>query len=526
MNHPRSAFGATPQGGRACTERAPARSRAADERPSACKPTGAAGRPAKPDPRRLLGASSNTSGEDYAIAVPRDARRSLARGWLWLGLLALIVSGLFSILLVLSRTPGLNRLLPVADLFRVALVVHVDLSVLVWFIALAGLLWSLNGSLRFMGWAWAALGLAGLGAALMALAPLFGSFEPIMANYIPVLDGAPFLAGLLLFAMGVAGLVLRSLITAPKIGVSAAINGLHASAALRFGLTASAVATAVALLAFGWSFAVLPQSLAGKAYYEILFWGGGHALQFTWTLLLLVAWLWLASSCGARVPLSARVTLILFALALVSVFVTPLAYLAYDIASVEHRNLHTWAMRVGGGLAIAPVGLAVLWGLRGTPRCNAPERPLRAALLASMLLFAAGGLIGVFIAGSNVRIPAHYHGCIVGVTLALMGLVYRLLPQLGYTAPEGRLATWQPGLYGAGQLMHILGLVWSGGYGVQRKVAGAEQVLRSSSEVAGMGLMGLGGLVAIVGGLLFIVVVIGAMRRPASTCASARASTT
>jgi cytochrome c oxidase subunit I len=470
------------------------------------------------------GTGANTSGEDYAIAVPRDARRSLARGWLWLGVLALIVSGVFSILLVLSRTPGLNQLLPVAELFRVALVVHVDLSVLVWFIAMAGLLWSLNGSRRFMRWAWAALGLCGLGAVLMAFAPLMGAPDPIMANYIPVLDGAPFLTGLLLFALGVAVLVLRSLVTAPKIGTSAAIDGPRAATALRFGLTASAVATAVALLAFGWSFAMLPQSLAGKAYYEILFWGGGHALQFTWTLLMLVAWLWLASSCGATLPLSARVTLILFALGLLSVFVTPLAYLAYDIASVEHRNLHTWAMRVGGGLAIAPIGLAVLWGLRGVKACGPAQRPLRAALLASMALFAAGGLIGVFIAGANVRIPAHYHGCIVGVTLALMGLVYRLLPELGYAAPQGRLATWQPGLYGAGQLMHILGLVWSGGYGVQRKLAGAEQVLRSTSEVAGMGLMGLGGLVAIVGGLLFVVVVIGAMRRPAASSASAPAA--
>jgi len=43
-------------------------------------------------------------------------------------------------------------------------------------------------------------------------------------------------------------------------------------------------------------------------------------------------------------------------------------------------------------------------------------------------------------------------------------------------------------------------------------VAGAEQVLRSASEVAGMGLMGLGGAVAIVGGVLFIVVVIAALR--------------
>jgi cytochrome c oxidase subunit I len=141
--------------------------------------------------------------------------------------------------------------------------------------------------------------------------------------------------------------------------------------------------------------------------------------------------------------------------------------------------------------------------------------PLRAALLSSVLLFAAGGLIGVFISGSNVRIPAHYHGCIVGVTLALMGLVYHLLPQLGYGTPQGRLATLQPALYGVGQLMHIVGLVWSGGYGVQRKVAGAEQVLHSNGEVAGMALMGLGGAVAIAGGLVFVAVLIRALRQAA-----------
>jgi hypothetical protein len=60
--------------------------------------------------------------------------------------------------------------------------------------------------------------------------------------------------------------------------------------------------------------------------------------------------------------------------------------------------------------------------------------------------------------------------------------------------------------------MHIGGLVWSGGYGVQRKVAGGEQVLRTTSEIAGMGLMGLGGLVAVIGGMLFVIVVAIAVR--------------
>ena len=68
-------------------------------------------------------------------------------------------------------------------------------------------------------------------------------------------------------------------------------------------------------------------------------------------------------------------------------------------------------------------------------------------------------------------------------------------------------------IYGVGQLLHIVGLVWSGGYGVQRKVAGADQVLRSAGEVWGMGLMGLGGLVAIVGGIMFLVIVLRALRR-------------
>lgn len=67
--------------------------------------------------------------------------------------------------------------------------------------------------------------------------------------------------------------------------------------------------------------------------------------------------------------------------------------------------------------------------------------------------------------------------------------------------------TWlQPYLYGGGQLLHIVGLAWTGGYGVQRKTAGLAQGLDRLGEVAGMGLMGLGGLISVIGGLLFLVV--------------------
>ena len=473
-------------------------------------PNGVRARPAACPPAARPGAS-------YQLDLPADDRLPLARGWLWLGLAALIGSGVFSILLVAARTPWVNQWLPTADFFHVALVLHVDLSVLVWFFALAGVLWSLHGEARAQGLGRWALGITGAGTLAMALAPFVQPGAPIMANYIPVLDSPLFLAGLVAFGAGAALLVLRDLWTAPRLGLQWAGRG-----ALHFGLRAAAIATAVALLSFAWSWAVLPTSLHGKAYYEILFWGGGHALQFTWTLLMLVAWLWLASSCGAPILLTPRVVLALLALALAGVFVTPWAYLAHDVASVEHRNLLTWAMRLGGGPAILPVGLAVVLAMALQRNLSPAMRPLRAALLASVLLFASGGVIGIFINGSNVRIPAHYHGCIVGVTLALMGAVYRLLPALGYRAAQGRMATWQPWVYGLGQLMHIIGLVWSGGYGVQRKVAGAEQVLRSTAEIAGMGLMGLSGLVAIIGGLLFVVVTLRAMQPQARSSAAGR----
>jgi len=438
---------------------------------------------------------------EYLLAVPDDARARLARGWLALALAAIIGAGVYSVLLVVSRTPGLAGLFPVENFFRVALVVHVDLSVLVWFVAIAGVFWSLNSTLRWTGLGWAAFAATVAGTVLMAAAPFVQRAEPVMANYIPVLDGAVFLAGLAAIAAGVAMLCLRGMVAAPRVGTR-----LDGAAALRFGLNSSVVATAVALAAFAWSWAEVPRGLEGKAYYELVFWGGGHVLQFTWTLLMMVSWLWLASAIGAPVPLTPRVAVLLFAVALVSVFATPVIYLAFAVPSVEHYRLLTWLMRFGGGLAMLPMTLAVIVALASARVADTTQRPLRAALASSFALFAAGGLIGFMIEGPDVRIPAHYHGSIVGITLAFMGVVYHLLPRLGYRAPAGRLATWQPYVYGAGQLMHVAGLLWSGGYGVQRKVAGSEQVLRTTGEVIGMGFMGLGGLVAIVGGVLFLVV--------------------
>ncbi len=449
----------------------------------------------------------------YELRIASGERRRLAAAWLWLAIAALLASGVFSILLVAARTPFVQPWLPGADFFHVALVVHVDLSVLVWFAAFAGVLWSAAGSERWLGMAWTAWGLALLGAVAMAAAPFLDPGAPVMANYVPVVDSGLFLWGLLMVGVAFGLAALRALAVPQKVGLS-----LDPEGALRFGLNTAAVAAAMALLALGGSWLAVSTALDARTYYELLFWGPGHVIQFCWSLVMMVAWLWLANLCGARVPLSPRVVVLLFGIGLLAVFITPLIYLAFDVASVEHQKLFTWQMRFGGGLAIVPIAIAVLIGLLRADRAvgepkSAELAACNNALWASVLLFSAGGLIGFLIKGSDVRIPAHYHGSIVGITLALMGLTYALLPRLGFTRPLPRFAVWQPLLYGLGQFLHIAGLVWSGGYGVQRKVAGAEQVLRTTSEVAGMALMGIGGLIAVCGGLLFAIVVLRTLRR-------------
>ena len=227
---------------------------------------------------------------------------------------------------------------------------------------------------------------------------------------------------------------------------------------------------------------------------------------------MLVAWLWLATVSGAHLRITPRVALILFILGLSPVSLVPIIYLAFDVTSGDHLFWFTQLMKYGNALAAVPIAIAVTLAIieRWPPT---PGYELeRSALLFSIILFGMGGIIGFMIRGSDVTVPAHYHGSIVGVTLAFMGVTCHLLPHLGFRKVSGRIAQWQPALYGSGQLMHITGLAWSGGYGVKRKAAGAEQGLEQFEQVAGMGLMGLGGLISIIGGVIFLVVVYKAVR--------------
>ncbi|MEJ2592441.1 MAG: cbb3-type cytochrome c oxidase subunit I [Candidatus Thiodiazotropha sp.] len=435
------------------------------------------------------------------------SQRQLSRRWLQLGVLSLGIAGIFAVLLVVSRTPGSETFFPWIDFFHTALVVHVDQSVLIWFLSMTGLVWSLllPPSPTLQLWQRVALMLALLGTLGVALSAFVGQGAPLMNNYVPVLTRPFFFAMLALFGLG---MLLQSLLALNATRRSLVTQGWEHLPTLA-GLTLS-VALIVSCVCLGFAWLQMPADVQGQAYYEYLFWGGGHTLQFAYTQLIVLAWLLLAHASGVRVPGDVRWFVALLLLGVAPVLLSPLIYLLHGTLNLESRTAFTRLMQFGGGLAVVPVGILVLLGLLRSGAAAVADRPVRRALWMSLLLFFAGGVIAMFISGVNTIIPAHYHGSIVGVTLALMGLAYLLLPQLGYAPVRGRLAGFQPWVYGFGQLIHIAGLAASGAMGIQRKTAGAAQGLDSLSAKLAMGVMGIGGLLAVIGGILFVWVMLQA----------------
>ncbi len=265
---------------------------------------------------------------------------------------------------------------------------------------------------------------------------------------------------------------------------------------------------------------IVPAGLEATQRFEILFWSGGHVLQFSFSLLMMAGWLALADGLAFK-PVKLWWVRIAAFIAVGAALKSASAFLTHPFDASQTANFdisefayfQTRVMIELGGIGAALIAIVLAGKLLVAPTITRANRAYASTLAASLVLFVAGGVLGTLIRGQNVIIPAHYHGAIVGITLALMGYAYTLLPKYGYPSVAGwRLAFWQPIVYGIGQLMHIGGLAYSGGYGVLRKTPAGETPNLAPDVKAALGFMGMGGLLAIIGGLLFVLVMVKVLR--------------
>lgn len=446
-------------------------------------------------------------------AVPAEARGgwripAMARCWMTLAVVSLVLAGLLSLGVVLGRIPWISPFIADPLFFQRCLVVHVNLALAVWFHAfIAAITW------RAFGTAAAAVnrrvfGAAVAGVVLMLGGALVPEAQPVLANYIPVIDHWLFLGGLGLFFFAVfahaSSLVVRAQTTAG--GVSA-----EAAAALRAALAALLLAGAAWLGGQLW----IPDGTGRLAYFEFSAWGAGHVLQVANVCAMLAVWLWIVRRLTGRNVLPARTAAVLFTLLVLPHALVPLFAV---VPAWQHHYIHgsTQLMR----WAIFPVVLIVLgWTfvrLRARTEPSTTEQSaLLAAFYASAGLTLLGFLLGAMIRGSSTLIPAHYHAALGGVTVAFMAGAFLFAADAARRDGRGGLcaAFWgrarlQMFLFGGGQALFAVGFGIGGLYGLGRKEYGADQVVRGAGELAGLGLMGTGGLLAAAGGVLFLVLIL------------------
>jgi heme/copper-type cytochrome/quinol oxidase subunit 1 len=229
--------------------------------------------------------------------------------------------------------------------------------------------------------------------------------------------------------------------------------------------------------------------------------------------LMLGAWYVLGGLALGQPLVHPRLMTAALALLVLSALSLPWLYVLLDPFSATHKQAFTDLQY----LLAPPVVLVAIGGATTFRRAAAEKlpwpEPSFQCLIWSMAVFALGGMLGLFVDGADTRTPAHYHGIAGGINLALMGLFFGLLlPLLDRALAAGRTVLWTIWLYGAGQLLHALGLFWAGGYGAPRKTVATEG-LDSLGATAGLYLLGVGAVIAVIGGVMFIVMVSKALLR-------------
>lgn len=417
-----------------------------------------------------------------AVAPAPTVNRQLALAWLSLALTALGLSAMFAVILVVARTPFLGQ---GAGLFRTALVLHVNLAVLVWFLSIAAAIWTLSANIQGRA-AWSGFWLAALGSAAMVASGFSQQAQPLLANYVPLLDHDAFIAGLAAFALGIG------------IAAAAGLAGWHLRPP-----TPVHLATGAAILAFIVAAVVLVTGFLGGSTkptgiqigIDDRLWGVGHSLQFVHVLLLMGAWSTLGETDLASTPRLRRALPWLILGAALPAVGGALLAMMHGPGTIEYRNGFTELMRWGSWPAplLLAAGLAVgLLQVGRQRRLDADEL----GLAMSLFLFAAGCLLGANIRGESLAVPAHYHGTVGAITLAYMLWLRRIGTDLG-VAPSPR-ALRLPLIYGLGIVCLVAGLAVAGELGVPRKAAHADLGVDSAAYFATMGAAGIGGFLALV----------------------------
>ncbi|HJV58083.1 MAG TPA: cbb3-type cytochrome c oxidase subunit I [Methylomirabilota bacterium] len=389
---------------------------------------------------------------------------------------------------------------------------------------------------------WLAFGLMVLGMAVTNAMVLQGKADVLFTSYPPLQADPLYYVGIILFAVG--ALIVTCLFFATLVVAKREHTYEGSIPLVSFGALTAAIIAVITLL--HGAVIYIPTLLWSLGYmnvdpevYRMVWWGLGHSSQQINVAAHVSVWYLLAALTVGGVVVSEKVSRMAFALYILFISMASAHHLLVDPGMGPAWKI--WNTSYAMYLAVlasmvhgftVPAGIEMGQRLRGYTRGTfewlkkAPwgDPGFSGAALSIVIFGFLGGVTGVtigteqinIIAHNTLRVPGHFHTTVVGGTaLAFMAVTYYVLPLIF----RKRVAFWglakiQPYLFGIGIVILGMSMIFQGIFGVPRRnwdisAPGAVFQIEYHPVVQlFQATMGIGGLLAIVGGLAYILIAV------------------
>jgi len=462
------------------------------------------------------------------------------------GTVALLIGGIAAILVLLTRWQAVHLLS--APWFYRMLTIH-GMNMLIFFIiffemailyfASAVLLSSRVAAPRV---GWAAFAMMVIGTLMVEWTMWTGRADVLFTSYVPLRAHPAFYLGVIIFAVGallVSIIFFATLVVAKRektyIGSVPLVTYGAATAAIIAVITLGHGA-AIYIPTFLWSIGVMN---VDPEVYRMVWWGLGHSSQQINVAAMVSIWYLLGGLTVGAVVLNEKISRSAFVLYILFISMASAHHLlvdpglgpAWKIVNTSYFMYMAVLASMVHGFTV-PAGMELGQRLRGFNHGlfdwlkRAPwGDPGFSSLVFSVIVFGfVGGITGVtfgteqinIIAHNTLRIPGHFHATVVsGTAMAFMGLTYYVIPLIF----RKRVAFWklakiQPYLFAGGMLIFSLSMTFAGTFGAPRRhwdisfsQAPFDVQMNPAVDLM-LGIMAIGGLLAALGGGIFILVTV------------------
>jgi cytochrome c oxidase subunit 1 len=459
----------------------------------------------------------------------------------------LLIGGITALLVTLTRWPAVH-LLP-ADQFYMLLTTHGINMLIFWiiFFEIAVLHFCSSTLLRcrlaMPKMAWVGFILMVAGAIINNVSVFSGKSSVMMTSYVPMPAEPLFYLGLILFAVGAligCFIFLGTLVVAKEEKTyegSIPLVTFGALTACIIAIFTIAMGAVILIPTFMWSVGLI--SHIDAPMYRLLWWAFGHSSQQINVAAHVAVWYAIAAIVFGARPLSEKVSRTAFLLYILflqlasahhilvdpglsstwKIFNTSYAMYLAVLASMIH------GLTVPGSIEVAQRAKGLTKGLYEWLRKAPWGNPVFSGMFLSLIGFGfIGGISGVvmgteqinIIIHNTIYVPGHFHATVViGTTLAFMALTYFLIPVLfrRQVFLPG-LAKWQPYIFGISMMVFTMVMMGAGTLGVERRhwdMAFTDAAIGfdyPASAYALMGLVGISGVGAVIGGGIFVLITV------------------